>query len=401
MNQTAKWRGGWHASRADLVTSRDDAIEALRVKSEFVAVVSHEIRTPMAGVIGVAGLLADTQLDDTQRSYVDAILESGHAMLLVLNDTLDFSKLEAGKFELEREDFDLTHLVESVVTLVSVLADGKGVAVRTEIAADAPAHVRGDAGRLRQVLLNLLGNAVKFTNVGTVTVRVSSVVQRPDDDWVKVNIEIEDTGIGIAGDPARLFEPFSQASPNTARKYGGTGLGLAICARLVGAMGGTIVVQSTSGTGSNFLIQLPLELASEAAKEGGAAKRSLPAATDRGLVLIVDDDRINRLVAGQLLTRLGFSFDTADNGREALKMLAGQPYAAVLMDCLMPVMDGFDATATLRTKEGKRRHTTVIATSAGPLDGERGHCEAVGMDDYVAKPLTLDHLEAALARTGM
>jgi signal transduction histidine kinase len=244
----------------DLISARDDATEESRQKSEFVATASHEIRTPMNGVIGLASLLLDTELDATQRSYAEGILESAEALLHVVNNTLDFSKLEAGKVELETTDFDLEHEIESVTVLVSMSAQAKELAMLTEIAPGVPIHLRGDVGRLRQVLLNLLGNAVKFTDAGTVTIRVACLVGDASDVGVMLHIEVQDTGVGISGDPARLFEPFAQASATTTRRYGGTGLGLAICARLVDAMGGTIKAKSHSGTGSIFQMEIPFQL---------------------------------------------------------------------------------------------------------------------------------------------
>jgi len=389
----------------DLVSARDDAQEESLQKSEFVATASHELRTPMNGVIGLARLLLDTELDATQRSLAEGIIESAEALLHVVDETLDFSKLEAGKLELESADFDLTRAIESVAVLVSVSAHAKQLTLHTEIARDVPTNLRGDEGRLRQVLFNLLGNAVKFTDAGTVTIRASVANPRATGARVTVRIEVEDTGLGIAGDPSRLFEPFSQASPTTSRRYGGTGLGLAICARLVGAMGGAISVRSHPGKGSIFRIDVPFALGSAPElrdvrfPSAGVVRQHR--AKDRGVVLIVDDNGINRLVAGQMVGNLGFLCDTANNGIEALAMLGRRDYAAVLMDCFMPEMDGFDTTTELRRREGSRRHTTVIATTAGALDGDRDHCEASGMDDYLCKPLTLDHLETALARSGV
>jgi CheY-like chemotaxis protein len=259
--------------------------------------------------------------------------------------------------------------------------------------------LRGDAGRLRQVLLNLLGNAVKFTETGTVAIRVSAKASEPTELHVMLHIEVEDTGIGIRGDLARLFEPFAQVSPTTG--HDGTGLGLGICAQLVAAMGGTITAESQPDSGSIFRVDIPFAV--------GAAPRdaatSPPALAEpgeehkhRGRVLVVDDNGINRLITTQMVGRLGYSSDTANTGAEALKMLGARRYVAVLMDCFMPVMDGFDATTELRLREGSKRHTAVIATTAGALDGDRADCEAAGMDDYVSKPLSLDLLEAALGR---
>ncbi|MDP1794808.1 MAG: ATP-binding protein, partial [Acidimicrobiales bacterium] len=315
--------------------------------------------------------------------------------------TLDFSKLEAGKLELDLTDFDFAKGIDSLISLVTVSAEAKGVIFVTEISPLIPAALCGDEGRLRQVLVNLVGNAVKFTESGTVTIRAHALPHCVDSRKISLHIEIEDTGIGISGDPSRLFEPFSQAGPAIARKFGGTGLGLAICARLVEAMSGTISVTSHPGRGSVFRLAIPFEQGNEPAlalSDGPVRPRGVRT-KERGVVLIVDDDRTNRFVASQMVRHLGYSCDTATNGLEALDMLQRKNYAAVLMDCFMPELDGFDATVELRVRESGERHTPIIATTAGALDGDRAQCEAAGMDDYVSKPLTLDHLELVLNRS--
>ena len=378
-----------------MVVARDEAIEEARRKSELVAMVSHEVRTPMNGVIGLARLLVDTELDATQRSYAAVILESAEALLRIVDDTLDFSKLDVGKVELERVDFDLARVVASVSDIVAASAQAKGVALVTAIEPSVPARLRGDEGRMRQILFNLVGNAVKFTDAGTVTIRVASSPDAQARGRELVCVEIEDEGIGIEGDVSRLFEPFSQATAATARNYGGTGLGLAICARLAAAMGGVIDATSQPGQGSVFRVEIPFEIG--AASEQSARTRARPA-QQGGVVLIVDDNEINRLVAAKMVGRLGYACDTANNGVQALEMLGRRGYLAVLMDCFMPELDGFDATVALRAREGDSQHTRVIATTAGALDGDRAHCEEAGMDDYVSKPLSLEQLGAALER---
>ncbi|HVT76865.1 MAG TPA: ATP-binding protein [Acidimicrobiales bacterium] len=380
------------------------ATTAPGLQSEFVATASHEIRTPMNGVLGLASLLMTTDLDATQRSYASGIQAAAEALLRVVNDILDFAKLEAGKLELERGDFDPTATIEAVTGLIAVTARAKGLAVVCDIAPDVPTNLRGDAGRLRQVLLNLLANAVKFTDAGTLSVRVARVPTVRPDGRTTIRIAVEDTGVGIVGDPTRLFEPFSQASPTTARNYGGTGLGLAICARLVGAMDGTIAVSSHPGVGSIFSIDVPFEVVAPPAPETTAATRARRRAKAhhraqrKGKVLIVDDNAINRLVAREMVNKLGYTSDTVTNGNEALGALSLQEYAAVLMDCYMPEMDGFSATKELRDREGTGHHTPIIALTAGVMEADVDRCREVGMDAFAPKPVSLDELEVLLDR---
>jgi len=521
-------------TREDLAVARDAALEGSRAKSAFLATMSHEIRTPMNGVIGLTGLLLTTELDQRQRQYAEGVRGAGEALLAIINDILDFSKVEAGRLELETIDFNLVQVVEEAAELVSGAAQRKDLELLAYCSPELPLGLRGDPSRLRQVLLNLAANAVKFTEHGEVVIRAQ--LEDLTDDGLLVRFEVTDSGIGIApADQARLFDPFSQADSSTTRRFGGTGLGLAICHQLVTAMGGSIGIDSVPGSGSTFWFTLPLELAHDAAvtpaRPAGLAGLSVlvvddnqtnrlilteqlgawgmtpevvedapqglamlraavredrpyalvlldlcmpgmdglelarlvthdpeltgtplvlltsgpdvshadagdagigarltkpvhlaqlhnalqdvwsaratveppqvaaPAApTRRGHVLVAEDSSTNQMVAVGILEHLGFTAEVAGNGREALDALERRSYDAVLMDCQMPEMDGYDATRELRRREGDGRRTPVIAMTAGVLDDERERCTEAGMDDFVPKPVNPSTLESTLAR---
>jgi signal transduction histidine kinase/ActR/RegA family two-component response regulator len=381
--------------------ARDEAVEASNMKSAFLRNVSHEIRTPMNGVIGMNELLLQTPLSAEQRAYAQQVEQSGEHMLTIINDILDISKIETGHLELEVADFDLHEMVERACVPAGLEANARGVKLEIQIDPLAPRRVRGDSARARQVLINLVGNAVKFTSEGSIAVRVRRRAGATND---VVLLEVIDSGIGI--DPARLeqmFQPFVQADVSTTREYGGNGLGLAIAKELVELMGGAIGASSQPGRGSTFWFELPLPEVEETAAQRSGRDRVVELSERRGdpdaaLVLVVEDSPVNRLVAVHVLERCGFRSHVVNDGREALQALSSQRYDAVLMDCQMPDIDGYEATRELRRRENGGRHTPVIAMTAHAMTGDRERCIEAGMDDYIAKPVRMQTLNDVLRR---
>ncbi|TXH87773.1 MAG: PAS domain-containing sensor histidine kinase [Rhodoferax sp.] len=390
-----------HQQQLELMAARDEAKRASTAKGEFLAMMSHEIRTPMNGVLGIAELLAATPLNASQAEYVRTIQSSGQTLLAILNDILDFSKIEAGKLELEKTHFHMRTLLEEINALFRYRLREGGPQFSCSADADVADALLGDPVRLRQILFNLVSNAFKFTQQGRIDLKVS-LATAPDQTAGKLQLRfsVRDTGIGLSQEQmGRLFRSFEQADNSTTRKYGGTGLGLAICKRLAEMMGGSIGVESTLGSGSEFwftaaLEQAPQEKALSANSTEKAAAEVHPALLEHTRILLVDDHPINRMVLGSMLKRLGATAtDTAENGLQAVEMATAAPYDLVLMDIQMPVMDGLEATRVLRQRGFA---APVIGISAGATEDERQAALDAGINDYVLKPVQMDLLQASL-----
>ncbi len=401
--------------------------QATKMKTDFLSHMSHEIRTPLNGVIGLTDLLLATNLDSKQRELATLAKESGELLLAIVNDILDISKIESGKIELDVSAFDLSDLVKSCVSMFKTCLEEKKLSFSLRIAPDVPRQILGDSTKIRQILINLLNNAFKFTFFGGVILKVDLLDQTNPQSLI-LKFSIEDTGIGIPSEKLKeLFSPFSQAERSTARRFGGTGLGLAISKAFVTLMGGELTVESTEGIGSNFTFTLKLTLAVDAgqadylsdfgslshppaftsknAKSEPKQKNENQSLGDQAMIgpkhkaLVVEDNFVNQKVIEAMMTTLGFEVTLAKSGFEALSWTSAGEFDVILMDCQMPEMDGFEATKRIREQQiDSGRRTPIVAITAGATSEERDRCQLSGMDDFISKPLKLATLDSALHR---
>jgi signal transduction histidine kinase len=399
----------------NLAQQAEERLKAAEVaslaKSQFIANMSHEIRTPMNGILGMSELLLQTPLSDRQRQLAKTVHSSGTELLQIINDILDFSKIEAGKFRMERIRFDLFETVKDVVDHFSDLTHDKSIELAFEVSDSIPPVFLGDPLRLRQVLMNLISNAVKFTDRGKVMVTVAMEQDSLSD--AALRFEVQDTGIGIEETAqAKIFEAFTQVDDSTTRKYGGSGLGLAIVKQLVHHMEGTVGVRSVLGEGATFWFTARLAKVLGKTREdvqnrgerwedgpAGASPQIPDKKLDGTRILLVEDNPVNREVASEMLQIMGCDVNAVEQGQEAVKAVRARQYDLVLMDCQMPVMDGFAASRAIRVAErGDSRHVPIVALTASAMEGDRERCLEAGMDDYLGKPFTLATLQDIVCR---
>ncbi len=381
----------------ELEEATQKAEAANHAKDDFIATISHEIRTPMNGVLGMLRVVRDTELSPEQRSYLKTASDSAESLLLLLNDVLDFSKIEAGRLELERAPFPPATVTKSVVDLLHARARDKGLNLELKLGENLPGVIIADSGRIRQILVNLIGNAIKFTEKGKVELAVNCVER--SETKATLHFVVTDTGIGIdSAALSRLFKPFTQADSSMNRRYGGTGLGLVISMRLAQAMGGIIQVQSNPGRGSKFQLVLPCPLpdaSSAAANPTDAPKFVTPSLSGR--VLVVEDDSVNRQVIDLFLKKIGITCTFAEDGEAAITAATGQEWDLVLMDCQLPGIDGLEATRQIRTQLGEKK-LIIIALTANASTQVRENCLAAGMNDFLSKPVRFELLCGVLAK---
>jgi len=390
----------------EVARAQDLALEAARLRTEFLSNVSHEILTPLNAIVGMSRLLLDSGLSAQQHEYAEAVRSSGDMLRSIVKDVLDFSYLADGEFVLEEGQFDPHHSMERVAALFVGQVEKAGLKLTLELDERLPHLAVGDSRRLEQILTNLVSNAVKFSERGKVMMRARQRDESANDRTLA--FEVSDEGIGIAAaHQSRIFQPFAQIDGSASRKYGGSGLGLAIAAELVRQMGGKIWLESELHGGSTFHFTVQVGKPAESGQSGTVSRSEIANSGDHDrdaaqptiTILVAEDNPVNQKLTQTQLRILGFAADVVGDGREALEALALKPYPIVLMDCQMPGTDGYEATAEIRRREtGSAQHTIVIAMTAHALSGAREKCQASGMDDYISKPVDLDYLEATLKR---
>jgi signal transduction histidine kinase/ActR/RegA family two-component response regulator len=390
----------------EVARAQDLALEAARLRTEFLSNVSHEILTPLNAIVGMSRLLLDSGLSAQQHEYAEAVRSSGDMLRSIVKDVLDFSYLADGEFVLEEGQFDPHHSMERVAALFVGQVEKAGLKLTLELDERLPHLAVGDSRRLEQILTNLVSNAVKFSERGKVMMRARQRDESANDRTLA--FEVSDEGIGIAAaHQSRIFQPFAQIDGSASRKYGGSGLGLAIAAELVRQMGGKIWLESELHGGSTFHFTVQVGKPAESGQSGTVSRSEIANSGDHDrdaaqptiTILVAEDNPVNQKLTQTQLRILGFAADVVGDGREALEALALKPYPIVLMDCQMPGTDGYEATAEIRRREtGSAQHTIVIAMTAHALSGAREKCQASGMDDYISKPVDLDDLEATLKR---